>query len=144
MAAVVVRRNARSHQNLDALRTSLAQNIENESSRRVFLERTEALVRTEISRPQSQPLVPSRTEPSAPAGAPTQSPVAQFDAVFLTAVEAELAHHLGPLARVLVKNSALKARDRAELFLLLSDHIADETQRRAFIRKSVAAFRDQT
>jgi len=29
------------------------------------------------------------------------------------------------------------------LFLLLSDHIADEHQRRAFIRKSVAAFRDK-
>ena len=144
MAAVVVRRNATSHQNLDALRASLAQDIESESSRRLFLERTEALVRTEISRPQSQPLAPSRAEPSAPARAPAQSPGAQFDEVFLTAVEAELAHHLGPLARVLVKNSALKARDRAELFLLLSDHIADEHQRRAFIRKSVAAFRDQT
>jgi len=144
MAGVMVRRNARSHPSLDALRTSLAQNIESESSRRVFLERTEALLQTENSRPQSQPLAPSRAEPSTPAKAPTQSPGTQFDEVFLTAVEAELAHHLGPLARVLVKNSSLKARDRAELFLLLSDHIADEHQRRAFIRKSVAAFRDKT
>jgi hypothetical protein len=59
-------------------------------------------------------------------------------------VEAELAHHLGPLAGVLVRKAASKARDRAELFLLLSDHIANADQRRAFIRKSVAAFKDKS
>ena len=50
---------------------------------------------------------------------------------------------LGPLAGLLVRKSAAKARDRAELFLLLSDNIADPAQRRAFIRKSVAAFKDK-
>ena len=47
------------------------------------------------------------------------------------------------LAGVLVRKSAAQARDRAELFLLLSDHIADAEQRRNFIRKSVAAFKDK-
>jgi hypothetical protein len=43
----------------------------------------------------------------------------------------------------LVRKSAQTARDRAELFLLLSDNIADPGQRRAFIRKSVEAFKDK-
>jgi hypothetical protein len=59
-------------------------------------------------------------------------------------VEVELAQHLGPLARVLVRKASAKARDRAELFLLLSDNIADPEQRRTFVRKSVAAFKDKS
>jgi sulfate permease, SulP family len=44
---------------------------------------------------------------------------------------------------LLVRKAAAKARDRAELFPLLSDNIVDPDQRRSFIRKSVAAFKDK-
>lgn len=153
MAAVLVRRIARSHRTLDSLRTALASEIDDEKSRRSFLQRTDALVLTAASARVSGRLASSPREPSRPAAvaAPTPTPVPaantaaaatnDFDADFLARVEAELAHHLGPLARVLVKKSAAKARDRSELFLLLSDNIADPEQRRAFIRKSVAAFK---
>lgn len=141
MAAVLVRRRAKTSQTLTGLRTALAEDIDNEQSRRLFMERTEALLRNQ-SPGTSESSIPLRSEISQPST--TVPPPAQFDAAFLAAVEAELAHHLGPLARVLVRKSALTARDRAELFLLLSDHIADTGQRRAFIRKSVAAFKDKT
>jgi len=147
MAAVLVRRRAKLNPTTEGLRAALAEDIDNEPSRRLFMERTEPLVRRE---PASAPLsggVSMRSEPSRPSTAPpstTTPPSARFDDAFLEAVETELAHHLGPLARMLVKKSAGKARDRAELFLLLSDNIADEGQRRAFIRKSVAAFKDKT
>jgi serine/threonine-protein kinase len=99
-----------------------------------------------VSRPPSRPpttLPRAQTQPSGPPSAPPTTAPPQFDAEFLASVETELAHHLGPLAGVLVRKSAARARDRAELFLLLSDNIADADQRRAFIRKSVAAFRDK-
>jgi serine/threonine protein kinase len=143
MAAVLVRRRVKEHTTLGPLRTALANEIENETSRRTFLERTEGLLRGETpSRPPTT--VPgSRAPISRPPTAPPTAAPTLFDPEFLTAVEAELANHLGPLAAVLVRKSAAKARDRAELFLLLSDHIANADQRRAFIRKSVAAFKDK-
>jgi len=143
MAAILLKRQAKIHRSLEALRAALAQEIESDSSRRVFLTRTEALVRAEpASRPASLP-VASQPASAAPSAPPTTAPP-RFEPQFLSAVETELARHLGPLAAVLVRKSAAKARDRAELFLLLSDHIADPDQRRAFIRKSVAAFRDRS
>jgi len=144
MASVLVRRHAKTNPSVDGLRKALAQDIDSEPSRRVFLERTEALVRREpVSRPE-RTSTPVRSEPSQPSQpSKTAPPNAAFDEAFLAAVETELAHHLGPLARVLIRKSAAKARDRAELFLLLSDNIADEGQRRAFIRKSIAAFKDK-
>jgi len=159
MAAVLVRRVARSHRTLDSLRSALAAEIDDEKSRRSFLQRTDSLVlaaaSARVSRPLTAPREPSRSAAAAsgrrPAPVSTPTPAAasasgssEFDADFLARVETELAHHLGPLARVLVKKAAGKARDRSELFLLLSDNIADPEQRRAFIRKSVAAFKKNT
>jgi serine/threonine protein kinase len=161
MAAVLVKRQAKEHSSLGTLRLALAREIDSETSRRTFLQRTEGLLRSEtVSRPPttlppsrgpaSQP--PSRGPASQPpSGGPASQPPSRapvtsppdFDPAFLAAVETELAHHLGPLAGVLVRKSAAQARDRAELFLLLSDHIADAEQRRNFIRKSVAAFKDK-
>jgi len=154
MAAVLVRRVARSHRTLDSLRTALADQIDDEKSRRSFLQRTDSLILAAASARVSGRLPSSPREPSRSAAAlskhtsmpPAPVPAApaatnQFDAEFLARVETELAHHLGPLARVLIKKSVGKARDRSELFLLLSDNIADPEQRRAFIRKSVAAFK---
>ena len=147
MAAVLIRRQEKAHATLEALRNALANEIENEISRRTFVERTDPLVRGEpVSRPPSRPpttLPRAQTQSSGPPSAPPTTAPPLFDAEFLASVETELAHHLGPLAGVLVRKSAARARDRAELFLLLSDNIADADQRRAFIRKSVAAFRDK-
>ncbi|MCC6534935.1 MAG: serine/threonine protein kinase [Burkholderiales bacterium] len=140
MAAVLVRRAAKAQPSVNALRSALAQEIDNEHSRALFLDRTEPLLRRDpISAPPGP--LPGATRESQPASAPPASVPALFEPAFLSAVETELAHHLGPLAGVLVRRTSAKARDRAELFLLLSDHIADANQRRAFIKKSVAAFK---
>lgn len=144
MAAVLVRRRARASATVDSLRTALAQDIDNEPSRRLFLERTEALVRREPSSTTRSASAPHTESPQANPPGRTPAAIALFDDAFLAAVETELANHLGPLARVLIRKAAGKARDRAELFLLLSDNIADAGQRRAFIRKSIAAFKDRT
>jgi serine/threonine protein kinase len=138
MASVVVKRQAKMHRSLQTLRAALADEIESDNSRRVFLDRTEALLKP-VSRPPTarQTTGTVNTQPSAPVA----SGPPRFEPQFLAAVETELAQHLGPLAAVLIRKSAAKARDQAELFLMLSDHIADADQRRAFIRRSVAAFK---
>jgi serine/threonine protein kinase len=144
MAPFLVRRIAKNHRTIESLRSALASEIEDEKSRLNFLARTDSLRKNyttaphPISRPASAPVA------SKPASAPAAAAAAAFDPAFLARVEVELAQHLGPLARVLVKKSSAKARDRAELFLLLSDNIADPEQRRAFVRKSVAAFKDKS
>ncbi len=142
MAGVLVRRAARTHPSLEALRNALALEIDNERSQRLFLDRTEPLLRKHAA--SATHSAPTALAPSPPPVAPPAAEGPRFDAQFLSRVETELAHHLGPLAGLLVRKSAAKARDRAELFLLLSDNIADPGQRRAFIRKSVEAFKDKS
>jgi serine/threonine protein kinase len=90
--------------------------------------------------PSAPPSRPPTTGAPPVSGTPVQAGV--FDDAFLAAVEAELAKHLGPLARVLVRKMAGRARDKAELFLLLADNIQDPAQRKAFVRRGVAAFRE--
>jgi serine/threonine protein kinase len=148
MAGVLVRRAARSHPSLEAMRNALALEIDNERSQRLFLDHTDTLLRKHAdgiarSSAPAAPSAPTVLAPSPPAAAAPAAEAPRFDAAFLSRVETELAHHLGPLAGLLVRKSAAKARDRAELFLLLSDNIADPGQRRAFIRKSVEAFKDK-
>jgi len=98
--------------------------------------------------PSSGPAAPASRPPvsasaaSGPSGAAPIARPAAFDDAFLAAVETELAKHLGPLAKVLVRKMAGRARDKAELFLLLADNIQDPSQRKAFVRRSVAAFRE--
>lgn len=145
MAPFLVRRIAKNHRTIESLRSALASEITDEKSRLHFLKRTDSLRKAigTASHPTSRPT--SAPVPSQPAAkSATAVPAATFDPDFLARVEVELAQHLGPLARILVKKASGKARDRAELFLLLSDNIADPEQRRTFVRKSVAAFKDKS
>lgn len=51
----------------------------------------------------------------------------------LAALERDLAYHVGPVARVLVRRAASRARDRDELILALSREIESEPARRQFL-----------
>jgi len=42
------------------------------------------------------------------------------------------------VARVVVKRTAMKARDEAELYLLLAEEIEDKDDRKAFIRQTAS------
>ena len=48
---------------------------------------------------------------------------------------------MGALAAVVVKRAAAKARNEAELYLLLADEIQDPVEKKAFVRKAVLASR---
>jgi hypothetical protein len=49
-----------------------------------------------------------------------------------------LAEYLGPVAGALVKRAAVKARDEAELYLLLADEIEDREEKKTFVRQAVS------
>jgi serine/threonine protein kinase len=78
----------------------------------------------------SGPRTPSRPNPSAPGGALSEAALAK--------AEADLAACVGAVAKVLVRRLAPKARTEAELYLLLSDHIEDAAERKAFVRKALS------
>jgi len=56
----------------------------------------------------------------------------------LKRAEERLAEYIGPVAPVMVKRAAAKARDEAELYLLLADEIEDKDEKKAFVRKAVS------
>jgi serine/threonine protein kinase len=91
----------------------------------------------EISRPSSQPKSAPRTttEPA------TALAAARFPLEVLERAEQRLAEYIGAVARVVVKRAAMKARDEAELYLLLADEIEDKEEKKAFNRKAVSIFR---
>ena len=76
---------------------------------------------------------------SMPGGPPPSLSVSQkFSAATLKQAEATLAQHIGAIAKVVVNRAAARARDEAELYLLISDEIKDPVERRSFIRRAVA------
>jgi serine/threonine protein kinase len=153
VAPVMVRRAARRTGDFRAFILNLANEIDDDQAKADFLSRVRELDRDAPSRvtmatrtitatSASPPSGPSRpTGPSQPPTGPSQAPGSfAFAPETLAMLETELSLHLGPLARVLIRKASAKARDEAELYLLLADHIKDPAQRKAFVRKSLAAF----
>lgn len=62
-----------------------------------------------------------------------------LDAFVVGAMEKELAHHLGPLASVLVRKARGRAKDTADMRRLLAQSISDPAQREAFAHGPVLA-----
>jgi serine/threonine protein kinase len=83
--------------------------------------------------PKTQPIKTQKVAPSAPTTLPPN-----FPKEVLAKAEGLLADYLGPVARVVVKRAAAKARDERELYLLLADEIEDKDEKKAFIRKTVS------
>lgn len=74
---------------------------------------------------------PPRAEPSG-----TQlTPITGWDATVLTQFERALASYIGPMARVLVKQSAKRAVDVAGLTKLLAEHIEKPLERTEFTKR---------
>ncbi|MBI1397854.1 MAG: protein kinase [Betaproteobacteria bacterium] len=129
IATVIVRSAARSARTVAQLVEAVGSEIGDADARAKFVRRhtggeTSAPVN---SRPSSGR---SPSMPSAPAAT-------RFDEAVLARAELMLARHLGPLAKVVVKRAAQKARDETELYLLIADEIDDRNERRLFIRKAV-------
>jgi eukaryotic-like serine/threonine-protein kinase len=89
----------------------------------------------EHSRPLSRPRPDAS---STPVSEPVSAAVAvRFPAEVLERAEQRLAPFLGPLARVVVKRAAMKARGEQELYLLLADEIENPADRKQFVRRGL-------
>jgi serine/threonine protein kinase len=128
IAAVMVRKAAKSAASVAALAQSLAGEIGDEKARAAFLKKF-----ADDSRPSQPP-----SQPSSPPTGLTQLAAARFPADILAKAEQRLADHIGAVAKVVVKRAAAKARDEGELYLLIADEISDPAERKAFIKKAIS------
>jgi len=126
IAQVVVRNAAKKSPSIPALAEAVAGEIADEKARAAF-------VRKFVSGEAT----------SRPSGNPTRkaadvSVSQKFTPEVLQKAETALAQHIGAIARVVVKQAAAKARDEAELYLLIADEIKDPAERKNFTRKAIS------
>jgi serine/threonine protein kinase len=127
IAAVVVKNAAKKAGSQAELVMSLAAEIADAAPRAVFERKF-----LDISQPVSGGRTQLAAEPA------TALAASRFPMEVLERAERRLAEHIGALARVVVKRAAMKARDEAELYLLLADEIENKEQKKAFIRKAIS------
>lgn len=127
---MVVRNAAAKASSVDALCQAVAKELSDEKARAAFIRKFSA---REMSG------LPSTTVPSGVTRDPPHSQ--KFADEVLRQAETSLAQYIGAIAKIVVKRAAAKARDEAELYLLIADEIKDANERKAFIRKAVHASR---
>lgn len=130
ISAMVVRNAAAIASSVDALCQAVAKELSDENARAAFIRKFSA---REMSG------LPSTTVPSGVTRDPSHSQ--KFADEVLRQAETSLAQYIGAIAKIVVKRAAAKARDEAELYLLIADEIKDANERKAFIRKAVHASR---
>jgi len=78
--------------------------------------------------------IPTQTGPTSAAPTPTQTQTqTQFDQQTLSIFEANLARHVGPMAKLLVRRAAGQAVDLESLRDLLANHLENPSDRTAFL-----------
>jgi serine/threonine protein kinase len=132
IAPVIVRNAARKAATLTELCDIVANEIEDKKTRAAFIKKFANEGRT------APPVTHSPTQPKS-ATAPSVS--VKFSADALKRAETELARHIGAIAGVVVKRVAVKARNEAELYLMLADEIEDAAEKKAFVRKGIVTSR---
>ena len=130
IAPVVVRAAAKKARTPAELVQILAADITHDGVRLKFERRF-----SDGSRPVSKPQPTSASQPATGNSSPVTG---RFSPELLADVEKRLAQYLGALARVVVRQAAAKARDQAELFLLLADEIENPAEKKAFIRRAIS------
>ncbi|MFQ5995320.1 MAG: adenylate/guanylate cyclase domain-containing protein [Acidiferrobacterales bacterium] len=132
VAKVLVSRAAPQAANIEELYNSLAAMIPSENERKVFLARAPAGAQATQAAPRSATRkVAGATKQATTA---TNKPAASWDEETLKTIERDLAVHVGPLAKVLVKKAAKKATSLEELHTMLAREIPTEKEQDAFLR----------
>jgi serine/threonine protein kinase len=130
IAPVMVKKAAKKAQDPAELVQIIAADITHNGLRLKFERRF-----AEASRPvsRSQPTMGTASGRSSPqpSGPPLSPEV-------LNRAASHLSQYLGPVAQVVVKRAALKARDESELYLMVADEIEDPAEKKAFIRRAIS------
>ena len=137
IAPVVLRSAAKKAATFHALIEAVSREIPDGAARDAFAKRQLAV---DKSSPASGRQAPSAPAASMPTQVPTQvaTEMIRFDAATIAKAESAMAQYLGPLARVVVKRAAVKARDVSELYMMLADQIEEKEEKKAFIRKAIS------
>ncbi len=125
MARHVMRSTASHVHSVDEFFAALADKITDTHGREAFKARL-----ARIAHQGGSQGVELRTVPGARSQPKTQF---AFDAATLARAEKQLAHHVGPLAKVLIKRAASDSGNVAELHRKLAELIESEPQRREFL-----------
>jgi len=133
IAPVVVRNAAKRAATYEDLCTAAAHEIPDDKARAECLRKL-AASNTPGTGAKDAPI----TVPRPDAAQPISS---KFTPAILQQAETALAQHIGAIAKIIVKRAAAKARDEAELYLLIADEIKDPVEKKAFVRKAVLASR---
>jgi serine/threonine protein kinase len=128
IAPVVVRAASKKTYTVAGLAEIVSVDIADEKVRAAFVKRFSS----DKSTPTGNPTL-ARSTPSAP------SAPSNIDAQTLAKAEAALAQYIGAVAKVVVRRAAAKARDAAELYLLIAEEIEDKNERKTFMRKAISA-----
>lgn len=145
IARVLVRQAAHDHHSVEDMAQALAPRLPNENDRMKFLRalqlgrETTAGARTTEQpgsslRPTSLGLGSGGT-PASPSGMTAVGTSFAPDEAALNAVETELAFHLGPIARVMVRRAAGQARSLSDMLRALASQIPKEADRESFLRR---------
>jgi serine/threonine-protein kinase len=145
LAKVIVQRAARQCSDLNALVDALARELGSSEERQAFLAAVRAgATRNRGTTPVSQDLVHSRAGgPVTSRGGPPETPFvdSKIGAPHLGLGPQDieramqvLGAQIGPLARVIVKNAAGRARDLEQFYQLVADGVPNDEDREAFLR----------
>lgn len=130
MARHVMRSTAGHVHSVDEFLSTLAEKIPDLAEREGFKARTARLNR------HDHPVVPVAPTPDGAHQAANRSmprPPFAFDAGTLARAEKQLAQHVGPLAKVLIKRAANDSGNVSELYRKLAEHIDSEPLRKSFL-----------
>jgi class 3 adenylate cyclase len=128
LAQVLVQRAARQTADVNELYRLLAEAIPEEREQRLFLG-------TQQSLPQQDAKPPVSVAPPASPHHPSGS---TWDAALLQTVADRLVQYLGPVATILVRREAKKAKDVQELYHALAAHISVDQERKRFLHDLAA------
>lgn len=128
MARHVMRSTAGHVHNVDEFLSTLAEKIPDLAQREGFKTRTARLNKHDHG---AVPVAPTLAGGSA--ARPQPRPPFAFDAQTLARAEKQLAQHVGPLAKVLIKRAANDSGNVSELYRKLAEHIDSEPQRKSFL-----------
>jgi serine/threonine-protein kinase len=132
IAGVLVKAAAKRCQTLPQLVEALGAEIGEPAARAAFLKAFAEVMSGPASGRSSTPRSAPASQPaSAPASA--GAPGAGLDPVFLARAEAELAKHLGAVAKAVVRRAADRAESEADLVRRLAEELEDAPSRQAFL-----------
>jgi serine/threonine-protein kinase len=130
VAKVMVRRTAQQVGSPAELVQTLAAAVPGESERLLFQRRMRAAAGGTATG------MPTSAGSSAVASSQMSGSLGRFDQTLLENVRRELAVYLGPIAKVLVKQAAIKAQTPQELYRRLAEHIPTAAERAAFLKRA--------